>query len=198
MRQADEYVAMGERAVAQLFHAYDPDKAHRYYEEHKHLKGRQRGAQAAPAGGGSSSGGGSAGMRPSRKKELLAEKAALEKRLDQLKQALEKLVNAAKKKSGIETPKKEDSKTSTASKDKKGSKKDSKPLTEKQKRDKREAAKKQYEKEKAMGLTQEVSQLRTQVAEYRDKLQKALAEAHQRQAAAAKAHPNTKTASEGR
>lgn len=31
-----------------LMHAYDPQKAHQYYEEHKHLKGRQHGSNVVP------------------------------------------------------------------------------------------------------------------------------------------------------
>lgn len=183
---------------------YDPVKAREYYLRTRQLKGRRRGrAEQAASPRPSAKTPSSNGMRPSRRKKLLAEKAKLEKRLEELKNALELLVDAAKKRAGVEEDKsseKADPKETAARNEK--SKKD-KPLTEKQKREKREAAKEQYEKEKGTSLSKNVEALRGQVQDVRLKLEAAIADARQ---SAAKKEPqagihvqsNNKTASKGR
>lgn len=163
---------------------YDPQKAHEYYLRTRALKGRAPGAGKQSGGqrpaGSNQSGGGrpaahptsNAKMRPSRRKELLEQKAALEKRLDHLQEVLSQLVDAAKKRSGVDTTKDTKDKASTT----KDSKSD-KPLTEKQKRDKREASKKQYEAEKKMGLTGEVQQLQSKISDVLKDIKEAAATA---------------------
>ena len=130
-------------------------------------------------------------MRPSRRKELEEQRAALEKRLERLREVLADLVDAAKKRSGVETKKATDTKSSES---KEKSKTPDKPLTEKQKREKREASKEQYEEEKKMSLSTEVDELQGQVRDILSKIKEATAEAQKKSSPQSK----PKTASNGR
>ena len=178
---------------ALLSHArvYDPAKARAYYLRTRHLKGRRPAGSTPPSGGRPQSGGGtSAHIRASRRAELQAQKAALEKRLDRLREVLAEKVKAAKLRSGIkETPKKDPKEAAdTNSKNKKG-----KPLTAKQKADKRKASKEQYEKEKGTTLSQDVQQLQDQIKDIRAKIESAIKDARQKSA-----RSQSQTASKGR
>lgn len=171
---------------------YDPAKARAYYLRTRQLKGRKVGRAVTPVGRARSGQGTSAQIRPSRRAELKAQKAALEKRLDRLREVLAERVKAAKKRSGIEVkpePKTAAEKTTA----KKQQDKNSKPLTAKQKRDKREAAKKQYEKEQSTNLSQEVQQLQSQIKDIRAQIETAIKDARQKSA-----HSQSVTASKGR
>jgi ADP-ribosylglycohydrolase len=117
----------------------------------------------------------------------LRQKAALEARLVRLKEVLADLVEAAKKRSGVE----EESKTKET--DTKETKPD-KPLTAKEKREKREAAKEAYEKEKKTSVSQEVAQLQSQIASVRDQIEAAIAAARRNRSSKSK----SQTASNGR
>jgi hypothetical protein len=191
-----------------LLHAgryYDPAKAREYYLRTRHLKGRRR-AAAQPSSGPRTPAkkGPDSDLRPSRHKELLAEKAKLERRLEELKDALELLVEAAKKRAGVkkEQPEEKSDPKETAAKNEK-SKRDQ-PLSESQKRKKREAAKEQYEKEKKTSLSTEVTNLRAAVQDVRAKLEAAIADAQRKSGQSAdkkpraESTPNPKTASNGR
>lgn len=170
---------------------YDPAKARAYYLRTRQLKGRRAGGAVTPVGRARSGQGTSAHIRPSRRAELKAQKAALEKRLDRLREVLAERVKAAKRRSGIEV--KPEPKTTTKEPAAKQRDKNSKPLTEKQKRDKREAAKKQYEKEQGTNLSQEVQQLQAQVRDIRAQIETAIKDARRKSA-----HSQSVTASKGR
>lgn len=171
---------------------YDPAKAHAYYLRTRRLRGRRSSGAVTPIGRARSGQGASAHIRPSRRAELQAQKAALEKRLDRLREVLAERVKAAKARSGIKT-KPEPKTAAEKTADKKQRDKNAKPLTEKQKRDKREAAKKQYEKEKGTNLSQEVQQLQAQVKDIRAQIETAIKDARQKSA-----HSQSVTASKGR
>jgi uncharacterized protein (DUF342 family) len=192
MQAADEQLMeIGRRAAEDtLEHFYDPVKAHEYYVRRRQLKGRRPAGSKQPAASRRSSKGAPAtGMRPSRRKKLEAQKAALEHRLEVLKRSLDLLVEQAKKRSGVKTPDKKD--VSKASKEKKGT--PDKKLTAKQKADKRKASKEQYEKENKTTLAGSVQDLQDQVKDMRAKLQEAIEEARR-----TSAQSKPKTASKGR
>lgn len=179
-----------------LAHRYDPVKAHEYYMRNRKLKGRVRGRSQPSRSGRSRSGGGTsnAGMRPSRRKELLAQRDALEKRLDTLRDILAEKVRIAKARSGVKTPPKK--KAASAEKDKGKATKDrkpDKPLTAKEKAEKRKASKEQYEKEKGMSLSTEVEHLQAQIRDIRAKIDKAVADARRKSSMS-----KPQTASKGR
>lgn len=180
-----ELMEVGRKAAeAALEHAkvYDPVKAREYYLRTRHLKGRRPAAQEASIGRPTARGASNAEMRLSRRKQLEAEKAKLEKRIEELKNALESLVRQAKRRAGITAA--EDSATKKDPKeqaDRNTRDKKDKPLTEKQKADKRKAAKDQYEKEKGMTLSREVEALRKEAQDIRAKLEAAIADANKRQ-----------------
>lgn len=200
----DDTMEVGRKAVeAALEHAkvYDPVKAREYYLRTRHLKGRRPAAQEASIGRPATRGASNAEMRLSRRKQLEAEKAKLEKRIEELKNALESLVRQAKRRAGITAA--EDSATKKDPKeqaDRNTRDKKDKPLTEKQKADKRKAAKDQYEKEKGMTLSGEVEALRKQAQDIRAKLEVAIAEANKRQSKKPRAQSQStqQTASNGR
>lgn len=176
---------------------YDPAKARAYYLRTRHLKGRRAGrAAVAAVGGGQAPGVTSAAQRrnAARRKELAAQKEALNKRLDRLREVLDQLVKEAKKRSGVpDKPDKSpsDPKETTSKKTRKS---DAKPLTAKEKRDKAEAARKERAKEShGPNLNTEVRQLEAQVKDIRGKIAKALEDAR-----AKSANSHSKTASKGR
>lgn len=177
----DALVEVGEQAAEYILHArvYDPAKAREYYLRTRNLKGRRPGAaKVASTAGPPAKGASNAEMRLSRRKKLEAEKAQLERRIEELKNALESLVRQAKRRAGISAS--EDAQKDSDPKeqaDRNTRDKKEKPLTEKQKREKREASKEQYEKEKGMTLSREVEALRDQAIEIRAKLQAAIEDA---------------------
>lgn len=167
-------------AEAVLAHAkvYDAAKAREYYLRTRQLKGRRPTAQVASIGRPVARGASNAEMRLSRRKKLEAEKAKLEKRIEELKNALESLVRQTKRRAGISAS--EDAQKGSDPKeqaDRNTRDKKDKPLTEKQKADKREASKEQYEKEKGMTLSREVEALRDQTKDIRVKLEAAIEDA---------------------
>lgn len=186
-----------DRDDVELFHGgvYDPQKAHEYYLKRRQLKGRKKGSQDQPSGRGPSRGSSSSqGMRPSRREELLREREILEKRLDRLRDVLKAKVEAAKKRSGVKTPEEKHPRESAQTKGGGSKKGEGKPLTAAQKRKKRIAAKKQYEKEKKLSLSQEVEHLHRQIKDIRAKIEKAVADAQKNE----KHHSNPQTAPKGR
>jgi hypothetical protein len=134
-------------------------------------------------------------LRASRRKELEAQRAALDERLDRLKAVLRDLVTAAKKRSGVEDakPDKKESPATKAAGKKDRDKSSDKPLSEKQKREKREASREQYQKEKGTSLSTEVQELEAQVKDIRAKIEKAIADARQKSS-----QPKSQTAPPGR
>lgn len=168
---------------------YDPRQAHEYYLRRRQLKGRKKGSGEEPLQGrapGGHPGGGSKASGHSA--EMQAQKAALEKRLDRLKDVLAKLVDAAKRRSGVDVKEK----TSKASKAK-----DDKPTKEKPKTaaEKREAAKKAREdyKKEHQSPSKELQDLRTQIADIQKQIKAALEEARKKAA-----KTQSQTASKGR
>lgn len=164
-----------------LLHArapYDPEKARAYYLRTRHLKGRRAARAILPKGK----------KRPtavpvhvrkgglSRQEQLKDERDKLERRLDRLKEVLAEKVKAAKKRSGIEV------KSKAPSKAKKDSTKKSTPdkaLTTSQKKEKAAKAREDYKKEHGGGTStsQEIQQLRKQIADIRAKIKKAVEDA---------------------
>ena len=167
---------------------YDPVKAREYYLRTRHLKGRRR-AQARPPG---------PGRRPAvaqvkpkqssaaRRAAIEAEKAHLEKRLKRLKEVLRELVDAAKKRSGVD----ESKDTPKDKADRNAQRKKNRPLTAAQKRKKAKADKERYDKEHKDSPKSEIQQLRQQIQDIEERIRAAMAEA-------GKKRPN-KTASKGR
>lgn len=191
----DTIVAAGLQAAEDLIHrsVYDPVKAREYYLRTRKLKGRQPGSSetmsraefnkvATGNEGTYARPSNTAEMRASRRKKLLAEKAKLERRIQELQNALDLLVEAAKKRAGVK-PDKQDKKspedpTETAAKNEKGKK--DKPLTEAEKRKKREASREAYAKENHTSLAQDVQTLHKQVKDIRAKLEQAVADARRK------------------
>lgn len=180
-----------------LFHAkaYDPVKAHEYYLRRRKLKGRTPGSNAAasPKRTGTSlettiGGKPNRANTKSRQAQLRAQKEALEKRLDRLREVLEELVEAAKKRSGAKDPPKDAAPETKVDKaDRNAAEKKDKPLTAKQKSDKAKQAKEAYEKEHPNTLSQDVDILKEQVQDIQAKIAKALTDARERSSKAGKA-----------
>lgn len=184
-----------------LFHGtYDPVKAREYYLRTRKLKGR-RPTSASPANPGrggrprTSSLVNTVGGAPNRSKtksrraELKAQQEALEKRLDRLREELQKLVDAAKKRSGGDPNKKKDApekapETQVDKADRNKAEKKSKPETASEKKERAKAAKEAYEKEHPNTLSENVEILKEQVADIQTKIQNALAEARERRSKA--------------
>jgi hypothetical protein len=174
-----------------LFHAgtYDPAKARAYYLRTRKLKGRKSGVAVAPksSGRGFTEAQLRAAKAKSRRAELEAQKLALEKRLDRLRDVLKKLVEEAKKRSDKNAPKKpkQDEKgkapeTRADKADRNADEKSRKPLTAAAKAKKAKAAKEAYEKENPSSLSEDIEILREQVKDIQEKVQKALADAAER------------------
>lgn len=179
---------------------YDPVKAREYYLRTRKLKGRPKAAPkqtisrstavARPAPVARSGGKPNRADTKSRQAELRAQKKALQKRLERLREVLEELVDAAKKRSGG-NPNKKDEKdkapeTQADKADRNKDEKSKKPLTAKQKREKAKKAKDAYEKEHPNTLSQDVEILREQVKDIQHKIEKAVAEARERRNKAGK------------
>lgn len=179
-----------------LFHArvYDPVKAREYYLRTRKLKGRKKGSdndygrregvQAQRILSGQGSGGKpNRANTASRRAELKAQKEALEKRLDRLRDVLKELVDAAQKRSGVKKQESEKDKAPETKKDKadrnKAEKKD-KPETAAEKKERAKKAKEAYEKENPTSLSEDVEILKEQVKDIQSKIQKAVADAQER------------------
>lgn len=194
-----------------IFHGtYDPVKAHEYYLKNRTLKGRAAAGASAtslrPRAATPSKAVKAVGQKPnrsntkSRRAELEAQKAALEKRLDHLRDVLKKLVEEAKKTSHKNAAKKPASKdekgrapeTKADKADRNANEKSTKPLTAAQKHRKAAAAKKAYEKEHPNSLSNDVDVLREQVKDIQTKIRKALADAAERKKKANKQHAQPK------
>lgn len=181
---------MSEFDDSALLHAerpYDPAKARAYYLRTRKLKGRQSGAttvQPASKPQGTQSPQPSQRRSPSgskastsKRSELAEQKAALEKRLDRLREVLASLVDAAKKRSGVETKSSKDT-TSPETKS------PNKPLTAKQKREKADAAREAYEPDTT--VSQEVKQLQEQVQDVMSQIKAAAADAQRQRSSQSK------------
>lgn len=143
-----------------LAHVYDPVKAHEYYERTKKLKGRKRnagrdgsvrapsteGRQAAPPPGRPK-------PKPAATSTLQARIAATEARLATLKDVLSQLVEAAKKRSGVDTETPAEKKAASNTPDK--------PKTRQQKKEDAKRAKEA--REKAQPPSQELRALQAEV-----------------------------------
>ena len=176
--------------------AYDPAKAREYYLRTRKLKGRRPARLVAPKGGNRPHAVPVHAKKSNRAAELHAQRLALEKRLDQLRDILAAKVRAAKKRSGIETPthKKASSSKESAAKKTRGS--NSKPLSASEKREKAAKARADYKKEhhgdKKSSDAQEIVKLRKQIADIRARIDAAIKDAQ-------KKHKSThQTASKGR
>lgn len=175
-----------------LFHGrYDPVKAREYYLRTRQLKGRK--SASAPASPGrtaarstsvparSSGGKPNRAHTKSRRAELQAQKEALEKRLDHLRDVLRELVEAAKGRSGVKKNEKDKAPETSADKaDRNKDQKNKKPETAAQKKERAKKAKEAYEKENPTSLSQDVDVLKEQVADIQAKIQKAITDARDR------------------
>lgn len=181
-----------------VIHRYDPQKAHDYYVRTRHLKGRHGGSGHPLSSG--RQGGGNQHHPPKKsakelQKEAHARVAALEKRLERLREVLRELVKQSKARAGVET---KNTPTKKAAASGGGSKGHDKPLTAAQKRD---AAKRseEYRKKhpehksddkKAKEVEAKIKDVREQIRKIRAELQAA----SQR----GRAHMQTQTAPKGR
>lgn len=189
-----------------LFHGtYDPAKAREYYLRTRKLKGRRptSATLVAPGRGGRrpanvSTPKAKTGGKPNRSKtksrqaELRAQKEALEKRLDRLREVLSDLVDAAKKRSGGDPNKSKDGEKDKAPEtkvdkaDRNKAEKGKKPETASEKKERAKKAKEAYEKENPNTLSQDVDILKEQVADIQTKIKKAVADSKQRRTTAGK------------
>ena len=151
-----------------LQHKYDPVKAREYYLRTRKLKGRRK-AAAQPTGGRPEPAAvvvrskGPPKQSANQKQALAAARvAAIQKRLDALKEVLAQLVEQAKKRSGVETkpdPKK-----------KEAAKKDDKPKTAAEKKKDAKAQKERREKEERLSPDQKVAAIQKEMAQVREKI----------------------------
>lgn len=182
---------------------YDPAKARAYYLRTRQLKGRRKGPLADKTTMSRAEflkkAQGNEGMydRPpspeEQREKLEAQKQALIARLGRLREVLEKLVEAAKARSGIEV--KSDPSDSPEDKATRNeSAKKNTPLTTAEKREKAEKAREEYKKENGgPSLSTEVRQLQQQISDIQKKIQTAMAEARQKSSG-----PQNQTAPNGR
>lgn len=187
-----------------LFHSssiYDPVKAHEYYLRKRKLKGRQpvsatitspgRGKRRPTSTLVAQPGTPNRSKTKSRRAELLAQREALNKRLDRLREVLDGLMEDAVKKaknrsggdpneSSTDSEKDKAPETKVDKADRNDAEKAEKPLTSKQKSDKAKQAKEAYEKEHPNSLSQDVEILREQVKDIQAQIEKAVADARER------------------
>lgn len=183
---------------------YDPVKAREYYLRTRELKGRRKGRTqdvTSPRSGSSSP------TTPSRPKGSTAQPttwkshreqvAALEARLERLKDVLAKLVEEAKARSGIETKTKSDKSDKSESSSKGGGSKKGEKRTAAEKRKDAERQKEYREKQKP-----ELEQLREQIKDVQEKIRAAVEAAAKRKEAAQQRQKRqaatNQTASKGR
>lgn len=108
---------------------------------------------------------------------MVEQKAALEARLDRLRDVLAQLVEAAKKRSGVES-KSDENKSSPETKDK-----PDKKLTRAEKREKAEAAREAYEPDPT--VSQEVKQLQDSIQDIMSQIKAAAADAQRQRSSQA-------------
>lgn len=168
--------------------AYDPAKARDYYLRTRQLKGRRPARVVAPKGPNSPTAVPVASKRRHPpKKDFKAERAALERRLNRLRDILAQKVKEAKARSGVQAPVKHTPKGNAAKNS--PSNKNSKPLTAHQQHVKNAKARADY---KPQSESQEIKQLRKQIADIRAKIDAAIKDAQAN-------HKSThQTASKGR
>lgn len=157
---------------------YDPIKAREYYLRTRKLKGRQKGS--VDLAGSRRPGGSTVSALPRKKKavspalqrrrETQARINALNERLEALRKVLRELVEAAKARSGVETPKPKDSKSKAPVK--KATSAGSEKLTAAQKKEAAKKAKERYEKEKDknVSLTDQEKTVQAQVEAVKKKI----------------------------
>jgi len=160
-----------------LLHArapYDPAKAREYYLRTRKLKGRRRARVVAPKAVGRPHAVPVHTKKRTSANELQAQREALERRLDQLRDILAQKVKEAKRRSGIKdtTVHKTSREKAASSK----SKSHEKPLTAAQKREKAKKAREDY---KPKSDAQEIVQLREQIADIRAKIAAAIKDAQE-------------------
>ncbi len=189
-----------------LFHGtYDPVKAREYYLRTRKLKGRTK-AEVAAKGVARAAIKKPAvkvvGQKPnrantkSRREELKAQRAALQKRLDHLRDVLKKKVEEAKKtshKNAAKHPAKKDDKATAPETpadvaDRNRNEKKQR-LTASQKSAKAKAAKKAYEKEHPNTLSDDIDILREQIKDIKAKIEKVMADAKEQKNKANKPKP---------
>lgn len=158
---------------------YDPAKAREYYLRTRKLKGRRTPRLVAPKGNGRPHAVPVHVKKSSRQAELKAERAALEKRLDRLRDILAKKVKAAKARSGVKAPEHKTSQQKAATKERG---KNDKPLTASQKHEKAAKARADYKKEhgdsgKDTNVQQDIASLRKQIADIRARIDAAIKDA---------------------
>lgn len=177
---------------------YDAAKAREYYLRTRKLKGRRPARIVAPKGNGRPHAVPVPHKKSSRQAELKAQRAALEKRLDRLRDILAQKVKAAKARSGVKTPVKKTPHQKAATKERG---KNDKPLTAAEKHKKAAEARAAYKKHgggdgKGGGqdttVQQDIAQLRKQIADIRARIDAAIKDAQ------AKHKPTHQTASRGR
>lgn len=182
---------------ASLFHGtYNPQKARDYYLRTRKLKGRKPGSAVKSSS--------KEGGRPvatgtpqfsqanrsntkSRRAELEAQKIALTKRLDRLREVLQKLVDEAKGRSGVKQPEGKDADKAPetpADKADRNADQKSKKLTGSQKATKAKKAKEAYEKEHPNTLSTDVDILQEQVKDIQAKILTAISDAKDRRSKA--------------
>lgn len=151
-----------------IAHAYDPAKAHAYYERTKKLKGRQPGS--ATDNGGSRPTGTTTAPRPpkmaSPSGSTSERVAALKARLNRLKEVLDQLVEAAQKRSGVDDTTQETNKKKAAAKDNAPDK----PKTAAQKKADAERAKKMRAAKGETSPSDEAAKIKAQIAEVEKKI----------------------------
>ncbi len=175
------------RTASELIHAslYDPAKAHAYYERTKHLKGRNLGS-GRPSGSGPRTvapSGGKPNYYQSHNQSVQAQRAALEARLERLKEVLRAKVAEAKKRSGVKetsSSSSSSSSTSTSSKSsssssKSGGSSSDKP-TASERNEKNRKARETYAKEKPPTITE----LQTQIRDIQRQIKAAVAQSRKR------------------
>lgn len=174
--------------VAELLHgqAYDPVKAHAYYERTKRLKGRTPGALVRPSVGSGPRQAAPHRAGPAHSQSHDAQRAALEARIEHLKEVLRAKVAEAKQRSGVKEP--SSSSSSSSSSKSGGSKKSSSStksdsssenLTPSQRNEKNRKAREAYKKEKPPSI----SELQAQIKSIRRQIQAAIEQSRKRHAA---------------
>lgn len=169
---------------------YDAQRAHDYYLRTRRLKGRQAGQQETTSGRGGRTAPKLATRHPggTRHQQAKEQLAALQHRLERLREALDVLLKEAKGRSGIKTPvKKSPAKAAADSKSGGGSKE---KLTAKQKREaaKRSADYRKKHPEKstvspeAKSVEQKIKDVRETIRKVKEDIAKAM-EAAQRKTA---------------
>lgn len=186
---------------------YDPAKAHEYYVRTRRLKGRKPGAGGDGGRRSPPTPDTPSGKSPATKTKTQEERvAAVQRRLDRLKEVLDRLVEEAKVRSGVE-PESDSSKKSESS----DSTTPDKPKTRQQQKKDAEAAKERRQKEDPQSLSAQERTLRAEVeatqkkiADIREQLRAAVEKARGKRKPTASSKPETKpvtkqpTANEGR